>query len=63
MTRLLTYRRVLLGDLPEWTARGWRTCVTYNGAIGCTPICDGMLAEVLIVREDDDSLPPGERDE
>ena len=61
------YRRVLLEDLHRWTAIGWRPAVTFRDelgeVVGVTPICDGMLEEVLIVREDDDSLPPRERDE
>jgi len=54
---MTVYRRVLLEDLPRWEAIGWRPAVTFRDelgeVIGAVPVCDGMLAEVLIVRDDD----------
>ena len=45
------YRRVLLDDLPRWRGEGWAPAVDVDGAVGAVPICDGMLAEVLIWRD------------
>lgn len=46
------FHRVLLADLPNWEADGWRPCMTSPcGAVGVSPFSAGLGAEVLIERE------------
>jgi len=44
------FRRVLLTDLPEFEAQGWRPAIVEAGAVGCDPWCAGTLATVLVER-------------
>ena len=46
------FHRILLSELPDWEARGWRPAVELAcGAVGADPWCGGTLATITVTRD------------
>jgi hypothetical protein len=51
------YRRVLLEDLPEAEAQGWKPAVESASTVGADPFAAGTQASVLVYRDDPELAP------
>lgn len=46
------FHRILLSELPDYEADGWRPAVELVcGAVGADPWCGGALATITVVRD------------